>query len=440
VTSGNLVLVATADLVSHVRGRAFGADQLADRLEHGIGWVPADLALTAFGALAETNAFGPLGDVRLRPDPSANLVLTSHDGGPDIELMLADTVNLDLSPWVCCPRDVLRRSLKALKEEFNLTLIATFEHEFTMLNADSTAMASGGPPFSAAALRHFEPFGTRLYSALGGAGFEPDTWLAEFGANQFEITLAPSEALVAADRAILLRELVRDLAKGLGWRASFSPLVRAGGIGNGVHVHFSLRDADATPILYDASQPGHISAIGGSFAAGILAHSSAICALTAPSVISYLRLRPHTWSAGHAFLGVQNREALLRICPTVGSVNVDQQYNLEFRAVDATANPWLVLAALTISGLDGLRRNLSGPTVIEGDPSAWTSDEREAAGVTDLPTSLNESLDALTKDEMIGEWLGSELLGTYFAVKEHELAILKGASAETICEMYASVY
>lgn len=440
VTNDNLVLVATADLVGHVRGRAFGAEQLAARLEHGIGWVPADLALTAFGGLAETNPFGPLGDLRLRPDPSASIVLSSESDGPDVQLVLADMLNLDLSPWACCPRGVLRRALTALKDEFGLTMVATFEHEFTLLGADASALPPGGPPFSAAALRHFEPFGSRLYAALAGAGYEPDTWLAEFGPNQFEITLAPCDALAAADRALLLRELVRDLAKQFDWRASFSPLVSAQGIGNGVHVHFSLRDANGSPVLYDPSQPGEISEIGSSFAAGVLAHSTAVCALTAPSVVSYLRMRPHTWSAGHAFLGLRNREALLRICPTVGTRDIDQQFNLEFRAADATANPWLVLAALTVSGLEGLRSKLPAPIVVDGDPDQWTQAEREEAGVADLPRSLNESLEALLKDEMIGKWLGPELLDAYRAVKEDEIKSLQGASAETICEKYTSVY
>ena len=440
MANDDLVLIATADLVGHVRGRAFGAAQLADRLEHGVGWVPADLALTTFGELAETNSFGPLGDLRLRPDPSASIVLSSGADGTGIEVMLADMLNLDLSPWACCPRNVLRRAVAALKEEFGLTMVATFEHEFTLLNADASALPRGGPPFSVAALRHFEPFGSRLYAALARAGYEPDTWLAEFGPNQFEITLAPCDALAAADRALLLRELVRDLAKQFDWRASFSPLVSSHGIGNGVHVHFSLRDADGAPVLYDPSQPGQLSAIGSSFAAGVLAHSSAVCALTAPSVISYLRMRPHTWSAGHAFLGLRNREALLRICPTVGTRDINQQFNLEFRAADATANPWLVLAALVVAGLDGLRSKLPAPTVVDGDPDLWTPGEREAAGVADLPRSLNESLEALTNDEMIGEWLGTELLGAYLAVKEHELAVLDGASAETVCEWYTSVY
>ncbi len=439
-SNDDLVLVATADLVGHVRGRAFGASQLADRLAHGIGWVPADLALTAFGDLAASNPFGALGDLRLRPDPAASVHLRGAGNGPSVQLILADMLNLDLTPWSSCPRDLLRRALAALKNEFGLTMIATFEHEFTLLNADGSARPIGGAPFSAAALLSVEPFGSRLYAAIKGAGFEPDTWLAEFGPNQFEITLGPCDALAAADRALLLRELVRNLAKQFEWRASFSPLVSARGIGNGVHVHFSLRDEDGTPVLYDPSQSGAISAVGGSFAAGVLAHASAVCALTAPSVISYLRMRPHTWSAGNAFLGLRNREALLRICPTVGGDDVGRQFNLEFRAADATANPWLVTAALAITGLDGLRRNLAAPPVVDGDPDRWTQEERQVAGVAPLPSSLDESLAALTNDEMICGWLGNDLLATFLAVKEHELAGLRDASAETICEQYAGAY
>ena len=440
MTEEDLVLIVTADLVSQVRGRAFGADQLSQRLHGGVGWVPANLAITAFGELEEPNIFGAIGDLRLQPDVSATIRLPPTGDHPGIRVMLADTVNLDLSPWSCCPRNMLRRTLDALKSEFGLTLHATFEHEFTLLDHDGSAMTRGGPSFSLAAMMYFEPFGSKLYAALAEADFEPDTWLAEFGPNQFEITLAPCDGLVAADRALLLRELVRDLAKRSGWRASFSPLVAPQAIGNGVHVHFSLRDENGSPVLYDAAGPSQLSVLGGSFAAGILEHSRAVCALTAPSVISYLRMRPHTWSAGHAVLGLRNREEMLRICPTVGASNIEQQFNLEFRAADATANPWLVMTAIVLAGLDGLRAGLHTPTVVTEDFNDWTEAERSKIEIAQIPTSLGESLLALVADHTFTDWLGKDFVDTYVAIKQRELASLYGATDETTCKKYVGFY
>src|SRR5215207_2254712 len=91
----------------------------------------------------------------------------------------------------------------------------------------------------------------------------------------------------AADRAAAFREVLREVARRLGYRASFAPMADPGGVGNGVHVHMSLVDPDGTPVLYDAGRPGSLSETGARFAAGILEHLPALCAITAPSVISY---------------------------------------------------------------------------------------------------------------------------------------------------------
>jgi glutamine synthetase len=436
----DLALVATADLSGVVRGRAFGAAHLNDRLEQGVGWVPANLAISAFGMLEEPNVFGSIGDLRLQPELSASIDLISPDGEATTKVVLANTVNLDLSPWSCCPRGLLQRALAALEAEFGLTMFSAFEHEFSLLNEDGSQMTLGGAPFSVAALRSIEPFGSQLFAALDDAGFEPDTWLAEFGPNQFEITLAPSIGIVAADRALLLRELVRDLAGHFGWRASFTPLVTPQAIGNGVHVHFSLRTGDGSPVLYDPTKPGRLSDLGGSFAAGVLKHTGAVCALSAPSVVSYLRLRPHTWSAGRAVLGLHNREALLRICPTVGEKNTDRQFNLEFRAADGTANPWLVMASLVIAGLDGLRNSLPSPVIVADDFEKLSDDERDAAGTIEIPDSIEKALAALRDDALFVDWLGEDMLVTYLAIKERESSTFYGSTDQVVCQRYLDVY
>ena len=120
--------------------------------------------------------------------------------------------------------------------------------------------------------------------------------------------------------------------------ASFTPVRAPGGIGSGVHIHFSLWDLEGRPVLYHRGAPGGLSAIGAAFASGVAAHMPALCALTAPSVISYERLQPHRWSAAYTCLGERNREAALRICPVLGrdDSEIARQFNLEWRAAAPT--------------------------------------------------------------------------------------------------------
>ena len=428
-----LVFVATNDLVSHTRGRAVTAAAEPSVLKSGVGWVPANLALTATGAISEDNIFGSTGDLRLLPDDQARFDLPATDQASGLRMYLADQVTPDGEAWGGCPRTFLRGALDRLREEAGLEVTASFEHEFTM------PMPFDTPPFSLERLRAAEPLGSRLMERLAGLGLDPENWLPEYGDNQFEVTLKPAPGLVAADRAVILRDTVRDLARELGTRASFSPLPDPNGSGNGVHVHISLRHIDSgEPALYDENGPARLSELGRKFAAGILNHAEALLAITAPSPISYLRLTPHRWSAGGVFLADRNREAMLRICPVVGlsSSPPSDQLHLEFRAADAVANPWMVLGALLHAGLSGLGDEHGAPAVVHPEDM---SDE-DVASTPGLPTSLAQALEALENDEDACGWFDPVLLTTYLQVKRAELQQVSNMDERERCEFVGSLY
>jgi len=287
-----------------------------------------------------------------------------------------------------------------------------------------------------------EPFGPLAFAALRQAGLEPEIFLPEYGERQFEVPLAPAGGLAAADRAATMKEVVREAARVLGYRASFAPMADPEGVGNGVHVHMSLVDTDGVPVFYDPERPGSLSATGARFAAGILEHLPALCAITAPSVVSYLRLGPHHWSAGFGSISDGDREATIRIPPTTrfGGGDPARQFNLEFRAADAAACPHLALAVLVLAGLRGIREELPEPSLVSGDPSELDEGERRRLGIRPLPRSLGEALDALEEDEVVRSWLSKDLFDCYVSVKRTEISLLEGADPKEACERYGRVY
>lgn len=421
------LFVATCDLSAQVRGRSVPASAAEEALRFGTGWVPANLAISASGRLAD-NEFGSTGDLRLRPDPTTRCMIDSRRDKPGVELVLADQTELDGSSWHCCPRGFLSNVVDELAAE-GLTVRASFEHEFTLPEQPDSQ------PFSLDRFRRVEPFGSDLVAIVERAGLEPETWLPEYGPGQFELTLRPTHAVAAADRAILLRELVRDLANELDHTVTFAPVVSADGIGNGVHVHLSVYDSDGTPVLYDPARPGGLSRIGGSFAAGIVGHARALCALTAASPVSYLRLAPGHWSASAPFVAYRDREAMLRICPTSGTEDEQaRQYNLEFRAADATANPWLALGAILRAGLHGVRAGYDPVEVAIDDADGV----RSRAGT--LPSTLGEALDQLRADEVARGWFDPLLLTTYETVKRADLDEVAKLEVPDLCEWGTHVY
>jgi glutamine synthetase len=431
------VALVCCDLGAVVRGRAVFAGDLGEHLEHGIGWVPANHALTPLGGLAEPNPFGSTGDLRLLPDPDTRVGVAAGPGASALELLLCDIVETDGSAWQCCPRNLLRAAAQELSDELGVVVRASFEHEFQLLLDTPSPL-----PFSLEALRRAEPFGTRVMAALVEAGAEPERFFAEYAPHQFEIPVAPAGAQASADRAVILREVVRELARREGMRASFSPLIDPDGAGNGVHIHLSLLDAEGRPALYDPQRPGSLSELGGSFAAGVLAHARALSALTAPSPVSAARLAPHRWSAGAACLGQRNREALLRIPPlvTLGGADAAGQMRLEYRGADAGANPHIALAGLLRAGLAGVRAELPAPPILEGDPALLDAAEGERFGVGALPSSLSEALDALDQDSDTHGWLPPLMREAFVSVKRAEIEATGGLDLAETCRRYAAAY
>jgi glutamine synthetase len=281
-------------------------------------------------------------------------------------------------------------------------------------------------PYELEGLRRQGLFGEVLLGALRQAAVVPDSFLAEYGPRQFEITTAPAIGLRAADEAVITRELVRAVAYRFGQAASFAPMSDPNGVANGTHIHFSFLDSDAQPVLFDAQRPWQMSDIGRHFVAGILHHLPALCAVTAASVASYCRLRPNRWAPVHADFGIADRGAAVRVAPLNGTDPLQRarQFNVEFRVCDATANPYLALAVVVQAGLDGIQAQR------EIDPDSHRM----------LPTNLAQALDLLEQTPAATDWLGAELLAGYLMFKRAEYRALESLDESEICRRYAEVY
>ncbi len=443
MSDAELVALVCCDLGAIVRGRSLLASSFEAHLAHGVGWVPANHALTPLGPIAEPNPFGSTGDLRLMADPSTRVRVERDPHQPDtgaLDFALCDIVEIDGRRWECCPRSFLRETLTLLELELEVRVKTSFEHEFQLLGDPNGPGA--GLPFSLEAQRASEPFATRVMNALVEAGVEPERFFPEYAARQFEIPLAGAEGLAGADRSVVFREVVREVARRLGLRASFVPLLDPAEAGNGLHIHISLLDASGHPLLYDASRPSCLSELGGQFAAGILRHARALSALTASSPVSAARLRPHRWSAGAVCLAAQNREALLRIPPLIslGDAQPAAQMRLEYRGADASANPHLALGAILRAGLEGVRAGLPAPAILDRDPSALQADEAARFGLDALPSSLEEALQALAEDHTARGWLSPLMYEAFTSVKHAELQAAERQALEETCRRYAAIY
>ncbi|CAI9002195.1 glutamine synthetase [Pseudomonas zeae] len=434
-----MTTLVTTDLIGITRGRSFPTDELEHYQAAGCGWVPANSALTPQDIIASTNPWGAYGDLRLIPDLSSRVTVGN---GPDVDAPALDFIHGDIRetdgrPWGACPRTLLRDEIERYRDELGLQVNAAFEHEFNLHAGFAEHLA-----FSLEAQRQGAEFGGWLLSALRAGGVEPEMFLPEYGKHQYEITCRPTLGVAAADRAVNVREITREIARQMGLDLSFAPKTAADAVCNGVHLHVSLLDLAGQPMLYDAGTSNGLSSLGQHWAAGILHYLPALCAFTAPTPVSYERLQPHHWSASYACLGQQNREAALRICPTVslGGKSVAQQFNLEFRAMDATASPHLAMAALLIAGRLGIEQRLALNAITNEIPDSLNDEQRKARGIVALPASLAQALDCLRNSGTFTAWLPKPLLDTYYALKTEELALTEQLSPADLCEHYARLY
>jgi glutamine synthetase len=395
------VRVMHADPYGRARSKELPVDSLADVL-HGLGYCEASLVEGLDGEPLMGPEFpGGQGfpDVHAVPDLTT---LRSSPLQTDTAWMLAD-LRAPGGPSPLCCRGVLSRQVAAL-EQRDLRAVVASEPEFYLVREHDGGRVEAYSPGTGMAYTtgvRADPDGVlrQIHAALDSFEIGVTTANREFSPGQFEINLSHTEALAAADRAFLLEEIVKDVAASNGLLATFMAKPFTEHEGSSHHVHVSLWSGDENAF---ATDDGSLSELASAFAGGVLAHAQGLTAVASPTVNSYKRLAAtESLVPAGAGLGGDNRLSYLRIPSERGRAT-----RVEVRAADASANPYLVIAAILAAGLDGIERGL--------DP--------EALGTTALPRTLDEALLALERDDVLVEALSPRLVEVFVALKRRECA------------------
>ena len=391
--------------------------RFAGAVRNGVVFARANLDFT----LADHQAPGAryladTGDFMAVPDPASYAVVPYRPAVARVHVhMRTDTGDA----WEGCPRT----RLEALVEHYarrGLGLQVAFEPEFTLFTPAGDGEyepADHDGMFTVAGLdRHYVLF-EQIVTTLARMGVEVDQLGKEYGAGQYEASTRHTDPVAAVDHYLIFKEVVRALARDAGYVATFMPKPYTHLAGNGLHVHLSLWDAEhARDLSIGAGDDEPLSARGGHFAAGLLAHAESLTALGGPTVNSYKRLQPASWAPAHICWGVGNRAALVRV-PGMGP-----RRHLEFRPGDNSANPYLYLIGILSAGLDGLENELPLPPPVHGDVGHFDDAQLTEQGVRMLPRSLPEALAFLEADSVVTEAIGAPILDEFLRVKRTELA------------------
>lgn len=416
-----LIRFEYCDVSGVARSKAIHVSQLAHKLVEGVALTRAQMSINMLEQMVHIEGMEPVGEIRLVPDPATFTVLPWATASAGV---LCDQVGHDRLSWGACPRSYLK-AIVARAAEQGITVQATFENEYYLAREQDGRFVPFDVPGHAPV---YSPIGHDLSAAimvetadaLESQGICVEQAINEYGPGQQEISVRHTGALAAADQQMKFRDTVRGVAWQHGLLASFAPKPYPDQIGSGAHVHFSLWDADGgRSLLYDTDADDCLSQLGRHFIAGVAEHLPALVALTAPSYNSYRRLQPSAWASATTAWGFDNKEAALRVASPFYQ-REEQSYNIEFKASDASANPYLSLAALIACGLDGVTRKLDPGQPSAHDPARMTARELTLGKVRALPTAMGAALDALEKDQLLLDSMGDLLARCYLAVRRSE--------------------
>lgn len=395
-----------------IRGQASVGSQLEGDLRSGHSY---SIAMPFFGVLdtlGPETKFGCVGELSAVPDPATFRVLPYV---PDTASLICDFLSKDTheDSGLCA-----RMALKKILKKFNCEVNIAFENEFYLLKKNEQgrlAPLENSLCYATAGMNEGYKVISDMTGALQEQGITVEKYLSEYGPGQHEISIKYSSALDACDNQVLFRETARGVAHNHGLVASFMPKIFQDKAGSGAHIHISLWSGGKN-LFFDPLHELQLSKTARHFIAGILKHIGAICTFTAPTVTSYKRLVPHSWASAFRCYGIGNREAAVRVIP--GSRGKEEiSFNMEFKPVDGTCNPYLAVTALLAAGLDGIDNELDPGPAVMFDPADLSENERQSLGISRIPANLGEAIRELQEDRFFAGVLGEEMYEEYIKLK-----------------------
>ncbi|MGO4854175.1 glutamine synthetase family protein [Phaeovulum sp. W22_SRMD_FR3] len=323
----------------------------------------------------------------------------------------------DGTPFAGDPRRALAEVVARYKA-LGLTPVVATELEFYVCDPSEAAPQPPRSPvtgkrldsdgaLSLDDLQHFDAYLNEVYDACRAQGIPADAAISENGAGQFEINFRHvADPMEAADDAVLFKRLVRGIARKHGFAATFMAKPYGDRAGSGMHVHFSLVDAEGRNVFDNGGPEG--TDLLRNAVAGLLGTMQENALVFAPHENSFRRLLPGAHAPSSVAWGYENRTTAIRI--PGGSPKARR---IEHRVAGADANPYLVLASVLGGALLGIERGWTPAEPITGD--AYTQD------LGHLPYDWASAIEAFARGPLIGDIYSRRLQRMFVQCKQQEL-------------------
>lgn len=378
-------------------------------------------------------------DMYLYPDLDTWVIFpwTSEKG--KVARLICDVYKTDGTPFEGDPRGILKRTLKRMESlgftEFNIGP----EPEFFLFKMDANGeptldVNDKGGYFDLAPTDLGENCRRDIVLELEDMGFEIEASHHENAPGQHEIDFKYADAVTTCDNIQTFKLVVKTIARKHGLHATFMPKPLFGVAGSGMHANMSLFQ-NGENAFYNENEELGLSEVARQFVAGILKNARAFTAITNPTVNSYKRLVPGYEAPSYIAWSVKNRSPLVRV-PSSRGIGT----RIEVRSVDPSANPYLAMAVLLASGIDGIENSLIPPTSVNFNIYDLSEEELHEVGIFALPATLKEALDELKKNELIMSTLGEHASEHFIKAKEIEWEMFRTQVHPWEREQYMTLY
>lgn len=410
------VEIVHPDNYGHLRGKRMPVDRFFGAGQKGIGIADAVFIFDPLCDLVDNpwiSMESGFLDTILIPDVSTARLLSHR---PGYAMVFAKSLNEEGETHEMSPRNLLAAQVERCRAAGVDPYVAT-EIEFYLFTPEWQPIQNYIQYSSMTDSFEVDDILLDMRNALADAGMEVETANAEYGPGQFEINVGPGDAMTTADNTVLLKTIIKQVARQHGVRASFMPKPAEPDSGSGLHIHTSLLAEDGSNAFADSDgKPNELMA---HWIAGILDHAPAMSLVNSLTPNGYKRVRPYTFAPTHIHWGLDNRTVMARCMAEKGSAG----NRVEYRCAGADTNPYVALAAVLASGIDGLERKLELPEMATGDMYA------EPRDCVALPTTLGEAI-KLFEGSMLAELFGEKFSTTWLELAKWEQRLFAEAGCE----------
>lgn len=406
------VLVCMTDMQGRLVGKRLTGHFFLETMDHGIHacdyLLGVDMEMEPVPGFQATSWERGYGDFAIRPDLAT---LRRIPWLAATALVLGDTVDHHGALVPHAPRSMLKRQIARLAKHGYLAKMASelefyiFDESFdTVRQKTYRGLKPAGwytEDYHIFQTSKEETLARAIRNGMDGAGIPVESYKGEWSPGQAELNLIYAEALEMADRHVIFKNGVKEIAHAQGKAVTFMAKYANDAAGSSCHIHGSLWNAAGDrPLFHDARGRLGMSGLFRRFLAGQLATAREIAYFLAPTINSYKRYQAGTFAPTKAVWSFDNRTAGFRVLGEGAGTRV------ECRLPGADVNPYLAYAALLAAGLHGIENKLELPPAFSGN--AYVAKE-----IPEVPKTLRDAITALDRSRVLRRAFGSEVVDHY---------------------------